>query len=1054
MYLSVWVCLGCAHAQGCDLQGISVEQLYACEVSCLTDFVLEVLRLSAVQALPASDRQVLAAPASQAAASLSLAGGSFRHTGRTAPGSHNCQALGVEYSLQTQSSGNSNRSSDEGGGGDGDGATTATAKVGVVEHVGHAFASAQQPGTAAARRAVAGLECWVLQLVDALPVKPSSSPVASSGPATPATVSRAGSMTAVAPELSAALCPATAGASAPCANGTAPLEACKSTGIPASCPRGCNISSMGTEADVGSDLFNGRPSKDMGADKSSGGRFATAGGDGGTGGGGGAGTNLRENSHGSAVDTAGAGCCTSEPDPIRLEVWEGLAAILSRPLGSDAGSAAVSGPAYTTTSNAAAVAVPRTAPGAASSCGSPRTAGVATQEGFNVLSALPQDADAPAHACLGIRPPSAVDGGVGDGGKREARWAEVAQALSNALAAGVPAHGSPQLPALRSEHLQCRHPGLRSLLLARALLVHCCLRDGMTATAARAVRSRADGSTSSSSSGVHQVGTGEVSPGRADGASQDDAAVATAAAAAIAAAAAAASKILPGSPAPPLPPLREPAASTAGGPAAIRRNHSMGGRPPIDLLSEHNLLVQKEHQQRELRRQQRQKHNRAGAGGGGGPTGGDRPRSTIAEPRVVLWSGDGDDEEGTDQEERVLRLWLNSLDPGIHVTSLFEQEITTGWPLLLALQAIQPGCVPWSDAFRPPFKEKLRKILSVQNCNLVIEVCTRQLAMPPLVNIGGLDLALFSVPGQRRATLSLVFQMMRHHMGMLLGLAAPVPYPNPPTSPQRLPAPGAMPTLGQSYSFGHSYSPSHALGHSYGLNHSYGGHSHSSGLICGHEVSPHAQHVPFAPSPQRGSRAHVEVEKAVLAWANAKLLEAAAAAAAADRGETDEVVPAGCGVAPQLPFTPLVSFSDKRLGEGSVLLQLLAAICPRSVNPKYVLPGRNAEERGSNARYLLSCARKLGCVIFLAWEDVVAARPNLLLLLLASFMALDRKRLGAAAAAGATAAAGGEPPAAAAAAAQDRNAQSAPGGMGGREVVEPRASSSLVAAEPASPYPL
>lgn len=47
-------------------------------------------------------------------------------------------------------------------------------------------------------------------------------------------------------------------------------------------------------------------------------------------------------------------------------------------------------------------------------------------------------------------------------------------------------------------------------------------------------------------------------------------------------------------------------------------------------------------------------------------------------------------------------------------------------------------------------------------------------------------------------------------------------------------------------------------------------------------------------------------------------------------------------------------------------------------------------------RYLLSCARKIGCVIFLGWEDVLSARPRLLLLLLASFMAHDRKREAAA----------------------------------------------------------
>ena len=43
-------------------------------------------------------------------------------------------------------------------------------------------------------------------------------------------------------------------------------------------------------------------------------------------------------------------------------------------------------------------------------------------------------------------------------------------------------------------------------------------------------------------------------------------------------------------------------------------------------------------------------------------------------------------------------------------------------------------------------------------------------------------------------------------------------------------------------------------------------------------------------------------------------------------------------------------------------------------------------------RYVLSVARKLGCVLFVGWEDIVAARPNLMLLLLASLMALDKKR--------------------------------------------------------------
>ncbi|GFR47889.1 hypothetical protein Agub_g9699, partial [Astrephomene gubernaculifera] len=313
--------------------------------------------------------------------------------------------------------------------------------------------------------------------------------------------------------------------------------------------------------------------------------------------------------------------------------------------------------------------------------------------------------------------------------------------------------------------------------------------------------------------------------------------------------------------------------------------------------------------------------------------------------QLELWRDDGEDAAGEDQEERVLRLWLNSLAPGsLHVASLFDREVATGWPLLLALDAIQPGCVSWHNAFRPPFKEKLRKILSVQNCNLVIQLCTHRLAMPPLVNIGGLDLAL----GQRRATLSLVFQMMRHHTGMMLGLVAPLQQPS---GGQQHPQQQQQPSCARG---GCHSSPAH------------------------HSQHPHHPHHP---------RQHVEVEKAVLAWANAKLTEAAAAAYSA----TSSASPTAPSTAPSC-FPPLASFSDPRLAAGAVLLRLLAAIRPRAVKPQFVLPGRTAEERESNAKYLLSCARKVGCVIFLVWEDVVAARPNLLLLLLASFMALDRKQ--------------------------------------------------------------
>ncbi len=148
---------------------------------------------------------------------------------------------------------------------------------------------------------------------------------------------------------------------------------------------------------------------------------------------------------------------------------------------------------------------------------------------------------------------------------------------------------------------------------------------------------------------------------------------------------------------------------------------------------------------------------------------------------------------------------------------------------------------------------QLRRFLSVQNWNLALRACQQRLGMPPLINIGGTDLAgvcwghdahvhderpwpgsegaaerswealvaesrmahgVFSPPlcpevmstgtevscracpafqGHRRATASLVFQLMRHHTCLQLGLptaataaqtAAPTAanHPQPPSS--------------------------------------------------------------------------------------------------------------------------------------------------------------------------------------------------------------------------------------------------------------------------------
>jgi len=78
---------------------------------------------------------------------------------------------------------------------------------------------------------------------------------------------------------------------------------------------------------------------------------------------------------------------------------------------------------------------------------------------------------------------------------------------------------------------------------------------------------------------------------------------------------------------------------------------------------------------------------------------------------------------------------------------------------------------------------------------------------------------------------------------------------------------------------------------------------------------------------------------------------------------------------------------DKAIDSGVFLLDLLAAVEPRCVNRELVTPGETAKDKKLNAKYAISCARKLGCSIFLLWEDVTEVRPKMVLSFVASVMA-------------------------------------------------------------------
>ncbi|XP_028756859.1 fimbrin-5-like [Neltuma alba] len=80
------------------------------------------------------------------------------------------------------------------------------------------------------------------------------------------------------------------------------------------------------------------------------------------------------------------------------------------------------------------------------------------------------------------------------------------------------------------------------------------------------------------------------------------------------------------------------------------------------------------------------------------------------------------------------------------------------------------------------------------------------------------------------------------------------------------------------------------------------------------------------------------------------------------------------------------SFKDKNLSSGTFFLELLSAVEPRVVNWSLVTKGETDEDKKSNATYIISVARKLGCSIFLLPEDIMEVNSKMILTLTASIM--------------------------------------------------------------------
>jgi len=254
------------------------------------------------------------------------------------------------------------------------------------------------------------------------------------------------------------------------------------------------------------------------------------------------------------------------------------------------------------------------------------------------------------------------------------------------------------------------------------------------------------------------------------------------------------------------------------------------------------------------------------------------------------------DDEGS-REERTFRMWLNSLGCKTTCSSLFSPDFRSGWMLLEVVERLQPKCINWNKANKPPFKSIVSRIKSVENCSQVVRVAKERLKLS-LVGIGGDDIA----DGKRKPILALVWQLLRLHTLIMLNSAL--------------------------------------------------------------ESSPSPRSVLPAQAQEDLKKRLNEGD--ILAWANNML----------DISGSQRRI---------------TSFRDAELSNSLALLDLLKSIEPHAVQEKHIKPGVTVTEKELNAKYVLSVARKLGATIFIIWEDITEVKPKMLLLLIASFMLLDKR---------------------------------------------------------------
>jgi plastin-1 len=87
---------------------------------------------------------------------------------------------------------------------------------------------------------------------------------------------------------------------------------------------------------------------------------------------------------------------------------------------------------------------------------------------------------------------------------------------------------------------------------------------------------------------------------------------------------------------------------------------------------------------------------------------------------------------------------------------------------------------------------------------------------------------------------------------------------------------------------------------------------------------------------------------------------------------------------------PIKNLSDKEnLSSSRFWIKLIGTIEARGIDEDLVTAGETEEDQKMNAKYAISLARSIGAVVFMVWEDMVAANGKQNLIFVATLYQLS-----------------------------------------------------------------